>query len=501
MSKMAQTTNQKPNIILIMTDQQRLDTIHALGYDYMITPNLDSLTQGGTVFRQAFCPGATCIATRAAMFTGMYPHNTGVYSFDQWGHHYTWVDDLHKNDYYCVNLGKMHCDPIDSKNGFDERRIVENKAGRFLARHIPMDEWGNFLMDHDITRPVERHKEIPNWMDLYNAITFEYDDRFHSDYYVGNMVCTWLDRWDQFKPLFLQIGFPGPHEPYDPPKKYLDLYKDVDVPKPIYKDGEIDEKPPQHRELRNHFLTTQQEESKIDIAKATDEDVARMRRHYYANITLIDEWIGKILQKLDDKGMLENSIVMFCSDHGDNLGDHKMSYKWLMYDTITNIPLIVKDFRNTDHQTTRISDQQVSLMDVGPTILQYAGVPLPSCLEGHSLKGFLDQEEELENQEYVFSEDNYLIMIRSREYKMVYYIDQTYGELYDLRKDPHELDNLYTNPEYQDIKDHMSRKLLAWISRSCYFNSGYKTNKAADYPTRWPDFPQYTNRLIGFNNA
>lgn len=489
----------KPNIILIMTDQQRADTIRAFGYPYMITPNMDSLVKGGTAFRQAYCPGATCIASRAAMFTGMYPHNTGVYSFDDWSHHYTWVEDLRKNGYYCVNLGKMHCSPTYAENGFDERRAVENEASLFFERHIPQDEWGNFLMDHGIRRPTERHKHVPEWMDLYNAFEFDYEERFHADYYVGNMTCTWLDNWDTFKPLFLQIGFPGPHEPYDPPKRYLDLYRDVQTPEAVYAEGEIEEKPPQHRALRNHFLTTKTAESKIDIEKAAKEDVARMRRHYYANITMIDDWIGKILGKLKEKGMLENSIVIFTSDHGDNLGDHRMSYKWLMYDTITNVPLIIKDFRKADEAQERKTDGLVSLMDIGPTILQYAGAQIPSCMEGKSLKGYLENEEDLPEQEYVFSEDNYLIMIRSRDYKMVYYIDQTYGELYDLRKDPAELKNLFEAKEYEQVRNRLTEQLLAWLSKSCYFNGGYKTKKDMLYDTRWPDNPRYTHRLIGFN--
>lgn len=491
----------RPNIIMIMTDQQRYDTIKELGYNYMITPNMDNLVKGGTTFNQNFCPGATCIASRAAIFTGMYPHNTGVYSFDDWSHQYTWVNDLRENGYHCVNLGKMHTSPMYAENGFDERRVVENEASLLFERHIPQDEWGNFLMDHGIRRPTERHKHVSNWMDLYNAFEFDYDEKFHADRYVGNMACNWINNWDKFKPLFLQIGFTGPHEPYNPPKRYLDLYKDIEVPEAIFAENEIDEKPPQHFELREHFRTTLTAESKIDIAKASKEDISRMRKHYYANISLIDDWIGKILDALDKKGILENSVVIFTSDHGDNIGDHKMSYKWLMYDTITHVPLIVKDFRTTDHETKHIVSDLASSIDIGPTVLDYADVKKPSCLEGRSLMSGIKGTECDEKYNYVFSEDNYLIMMRSKEYKMVYYIDQPYGELYDLTKDKNELINLYNNEEYREVQNNMTKDLLSWISKSCYFNGGYKTNKAPDYTTRWPDYPEYTNRLIGFNKG
>ena len=102
--------SEQPHIILIMTDQQRFDTVGAWGYDHMVTPNHDRLVREGISFRQAYCPGATCVASRAAVFTGMYPHTTGVYSFDHWGNHRNWVQDLADHGYRCVNIGKMHLD-------------------------------------------------------------------------------------------------------------------------------------------------------------------------------------------------------------------------------------------------------------------------------------------------------------------------------------------------------------------------------------------------------
>ncbi|MEE2629042.1 MAG: sulfatase-like hydrolase/transferase, partial [Candidatus Latescibacterota bacterium] len=117
---------ERPNIVLIMTDQQRFDTIGAWGYDHMTTPALDRLVGEGLSFRRAFCPGATCVASRAAIFTGMYPHNTGVYSFDYWADHRNWVQDLNDAGYHCVNMGKMHFSPRDVAGGFHERVIVEN---------------------------------------------------------------------------------------------------------------------------------------------------------------------------------------------------------------------------------------------------------------------------------------------------------------------------------------------------------------------------------------
>ena len=146
----------KPNIILIMTDQQRWDTINASRFHHMITPNIDDLCKGGVNFRTAFAPGATCVASRAAIFTGMYPHNTGVYSFNRWEHQNTWVSDLAQDDYHCVNIGKMHTDPIYSQNGFHERLVVENKCQDFISKGLKEDDWGQFLLANGLKRPLNR---------------------------------------------------------------------------------------------------------------------------------------------------------------------------------------------------------------------------------------------------------------------------------------------------------------------------------------------------------
>ncbi len=127
----------KPNIVLIMTDQQRADTIGEWGMEHMITPALDRMARAGVSFTQAYCPGATCVASRAAMFTGMYPHNTGVYSFDRWADHRSWVHILSENGYRCVNIGKMHFSPRDVDGGFDERVVVENPTNMAHANGRP----------------------------------------------------------------------------------------------------------------------------------------------------------------------------------------------------------------------------------------------------------------------------------------------------------------------------------------------------------------------------
>jgi arylsulfatase A-like enzyme len=468
----------QPNIIFIITDQQRSDTIQATGADWMITPNLDRLAEGAVAFERAFCCAATCIASRSALFTGMYAHNTGVYTFNRWEHHRTWLHDFRDAGYYLTNIGKMH--QRDAQMAFHERFIVENKSSR-----LKYDQWNRYLWISGLDVP-KRIDSIPDWPKQLNAVEWPHDEMYHSDVFTGNAAISFIERWDQRAPLFLQIGFPGPHEPYDPPGRFLELYKDVSMPGRIFEPGELDSKPPEQKQFKTHFEHNNYDNS-IDFTAASRADIDRMRRHYCANMTAIDEKIGQIMAALDAKGMLENAIIVFTSDHGDNLGDHDLPYKWFMYDSVTNIPLMIR----TPRTVGRIDQSLFSQIDIGPTLLELAGIPLPSRLDGRSRLARIEDGDTSDAPETVYAQENHLVMVRTQAHKLVYYIDQPYGELYDLMADPKELRNLYDDPESKSIRGELEARLFAWLAHSTYHNSGYKNHSDPMYRVRTNDMIEY----------
>ncbi len=476
---------ERPNIILIMTDQQRFDTVGAWGHDHMVTPNIDRLAREGVSFRQAYCPGATCVASRAAIFTGMYPHTTGVYTFQPWANHRNWVQDLAEGGYRCVNIGKMHFTPRDVPGGLHERVIVENPTNKNLASGGVDDDWGRFLSLHGIERPNDRNTTDPDWLSKHQGVPWHHEERFHSDVFIGDSAVAWAENYRGSGPFFLQVGFAGPHEPWDPLARHLDMYADADVPPAVTRPGELEEKPPQHLAHLDMHATTGHE-SQIDLRGASDADIARMRRHYYANITTVDEKIGEVIDALDARGYLDNSVVIFCSDHGELLGDHGLAYKWLMYDPITHVPLIV--WRPGEERSRRDVTDLVSLMDLGPTILEAAGVDIPSYMEGRSLRPYLDGEA-IQPREFVFCEDNYQIMMRGTAHKLVYYIGQEEGEFYDLTEDPGELWNRWSDDAYAAVRNELLLRLLDWLATSTYYNSGYKRDRSRTSPMRWSHNP------------
>tara|TARA_R100000027_G_scaffold61554_5_gene53036 strand:- start:53018 stop:54496 length:1479 start_codon:yes stop_codon:yes gene_type:complete len=482
-----------PNIVLIMTDQQRWDTIRAWGHSWMHTPNMDRLARNGVSFRSAYVPAATCVASRAAMFTGMFAHNTGAYSFNNWSHHRNWVQDLSDAGYWCVNIGKMHFQPHFDAPGFDERIVVENPTSPpFICNPSePDDAWGHYLNSHGAKRPLFRNRTDPDWTSKIQAVPWHLDEHLHSDVFIGNSAVGWIknQRYQEKRkhPLFLQIGFTGPHEPYDPLPRHLERYEDAEIPDPIFTDNEFDKKPPQHRAHQENFAN-RPGEGVIPLKDASLEAMRTMRKHYCAKVSTVDEKIGEILDELEAEGILENSIIAFCSDHGDMLGDHRLPYKWLMYEPVTHVPFIVWDARN-DPQGTDVNSM-VSLMDLGPTLLDAAGIKIPRYLEGQSLLPWT-RGESGPSHPFVCAEDNYQTMMREERYKIVLYTGAEYGELYDLDSDPYELDNRWDDPALHGEKCRLLDQHRRWLAESCYKASPFKSRSYQSPPPREPTAPFY----------
>lgn len=488
---------ERPNILFIITDQQRADTIKAWGAEYMQTPNMDLLASRGTSFRQAYCPAATCTPSRAAIFTGMYAHNTGCYSFFDWAHHRTWIQDLNDAGYWCVNQGKMHFQPRDEAGGFHERTIVENPTGVTTWGGHGDDAWGKHLTFHGEKRPVNRHRSEPNWESKFQAVPWHLEEHLHSDVFVGDSAASWIRGYaDEKQPFFLQVGFPGPHEPFDPPERLLKHYAQFDPEPPASFREDLSGKPPQHTAHRQRFEECDHE-ARLRVADMTKEDYQKTWRHYMAKITLVDEQIGKVLDALRERGVLENTVVVFTSDHGESLGEHGLPYKWIMHDPVVRVPLIISDFREEKNATE--CDDLVSLIDLGPTILEYCDLPKPTRLEGQSLIPAM-QGEDYARRSQVYCEDSYMIMCRSERYKLVYYIGQELGEFYDLEADPSEVNNLWNDPAAADQLNAMKLTLLEWLASSNYHNYGYKCRRSEtnpQYGVRWPRPEESDFYLLG----
>jgi arylsulfatase len=470
----------RPNLILIITDQQRYDTIRQLGFEWMDTPHLDRLVREGVSFTGCHVTAASCAPARASLFKGYYPHTTGILkNADRWRH--SWVESLQQAGYHCTNIGKMHTWPFETELGFDERYVVENKD-RYLEGRYYFDEWDKALRFRGLVKQQrEQYRQLPDYRDRIGAFEWNLPEDTHPDMFVGEMATWWIDSYPRTQPLFLQIGFPGPHPPYDPIPRYAQPYLRKDLPLLEVTAEELNQQPPPFQELRRHNHEIDHD-SVVLPPSPTHEQRHRQRAYYLANVTMIDQKVGQILEALERNGYLENSIVVFTSDHGDCLTDHGHSQKWTMYDQITHVPLIVY---GPERFSARQMDGLCQQMDLGPTLLELAGVPVPETFEAETLLPAL-QGDEWTGREYVFAEQardgilthaEYMTMVRSRDWKLVHFLGESYGQLFDLQRDPDERNDLWDRPEAAAKRSELHDVLLQWRIRSQY--------QTADWCQEW----------------
>jgi arylsulfatase len=475
--------DERPHIIFIITDQQRFDTIRALGADYVDTPNLDRLVTEGVTFTNCHVTAASCAPSRASLFTGYYPHTTGILkNADAWNH--SWIESLQSGGYRTINVGKMHTYPYHTPLGFEERYVVENKD-RYLEERYYFDEWDKALRARGIVKQQrEFYRQRPDYDACLGAFTWDLPEDTHPDHFVGDMATHWIRTKpkDEERPLFMEIGFPGPHPPYDPTPEMAQKYMDREFPLQPVTQEELEGQPEAYKRMRVHNSEVDHD-SVVHLLDPTEEQRHRQRAYYMANVEMIDRKVGEILEALEEKGYLENAVVIFTSDHGDCLTDHGHSQKWTMYDTITRMPLIA--WAPGRFKGDRRVDGLCQQMDIGPAILELAGVDVPETMEAESLLPAL-QGEAWTPREVVFAEHgrdgilqetDFMTMVRTDDWKLVHFVDWPDGQLFDLAADPQETVNLWDDTAAAEKKQELLGMLRDWRIRSDVTTAGW----AADF--------------------
>ena len=459
----------RPNLIVIMSDEQRWDTIGADGCPWMVTPHLDRLAREGVVFSNAYCASPVCVGSRAAFHYGLYPPGAAIYTNgDRWDGSREWMWSLRQSGYYCAAIGKNHYVPFESRAcAWHERVIVENKNGVRTFK----DDWDRFLEPRGIPRPVKRYERIGRreFRERFGAHTWEWEPETHSDFFVGSRAVEWLKKYKRREPFLLWVGFPGPHTPIDPVKKYADLYLPRRLPQAVGSREELDRKPWEQRKQFEYWHIDDNDDG-IWLSDATAEKIARLRGHYYGNITMIDDKIGEMLAALEQKGVLDNTIVVFTSDHGNMLVDHALFVKWSAYEASIRVPLLVWYRRAFPggRRTARLTQT----FDVVPALLMEAQAPIPEGRHWQSCARFLRAQGDPEPEpKYVFAMvgqsqqcPSTFAVVRSRHFKYVYYYDSESRELYDLRNDPNELVNLASDKKYEATRAEYEEVRRRWVA-------------------------------------
>lgn len=438
---------QKPNIILIMTDQQRFD---AVGYanPAVITPNLDALANDGVRFCNAYSSTPSSTPARAGLLTGQSPWKHGMLGYGQQAEHYPneMPQLLHDAGYQTIGVGKMHWHPQRNHRGFAV--LLLDESGRVESPGFQSDYRKWFAQQAPTLNPDATGID---WND-HAAAVYALPEKLHPTYWTGQTAIEQIKKSTTDKPLFLKVSFARPHSPYDPPKRFFDMYANAKIPAPAT--GGWDS-------------TYKDRKGAADAAFADlgDEYAINSRRHYYASVTFIDEQIGQVIQALKDKGLYENSIIIFTTDHGDMLGDHYHWRKTYAYEGSTHIPFIVKYPKGMKAKVKPGSQMEipVELRDVLPTFLDAAKAPIPTEVDGESLldpirnkKAPWRQYIDLEHAT-CYEAANYWTALTDGKMKYIWFFDGR-EQLFDLKKDRYECNDLSKSEAHQ-------KQLATWRAR------------------------------------
>ncbi|MFI3207205.1 MAG: sulfatase-like hydrolase/transferase [Clostridia bacterium] len=424
----------KPNILFIMTDQQRFDTF-TMNNPVVKTPNFDALIKDSVFFKNARCSNPSCTPSRAAIMTGKMPSECQCPSFITYlpKEETTYMKRLHDAGYHTAVIGKQHFSKSEIDRGFDEDYTLEGGEGH-------TNIFAEYLNENGIDRRTSY---------IHNTISggeWVVDLKYHIDDFVGEKAKEWVGKQeaDSDKPWFFTMSFPGPHHPYDlEGTKYADMYDldDMTIPDSSYDD--LAQKPPQYKGMNGY--------AKIYMKDFTEEQFKKSKRSYYANITMIDEKIGDVVKILKDKGLYDNTLIYFTADHGDFMGDYGLVEKLqCLQDSLMRVPLFfkppVKDFEGY-----QVEDEVLNI-DIASTCLNIAGVEVPEELSNYAYNGYWDKNFEIKKRSYIYMEARDIRGVLIDGVKVVSYLERDYGEIYDIKKDPKEINNLWNEPEYQEIK-------------------------------------------------
>ena len=444
----------KPNILCIMSDEHTWNVLGCCRNPVVKTPNLDRIAKNGIVFENCYTPSPLCVPARLAFTAGQYISRCGA-----WQNNSELPSDdypslyrlLGEQGYECALGGKMHFSH-DRRYGFDVDLNPKFNSGRKNEGHVRVD------INSEPYKKME-NKLSPRFGEFKvsnDSFILNHDRKVTQicgDYIKG--------RKKDDKPFFVLAGYLAPHFPIIIPEEF-DTYRDL-IPMPVIPENHIESLPFHYKVMRRAF----------GMENVPDEIVKKGRELYYGFVTWLDNEIGKLLSALDDSESADNTVIVYTTDHGENMGEHGMWWKNNMYDTSVKIPCIVS-FPDKYKSGTRINEV-CSLIDLSNTIAEIGGAKAPVSWNGNSLMGLIEGKNDDWSNIAVSEYYGHNIaaghcMIRRGKYKYVYFnaINDEYPaarQLFDLEADPGEFDDLSSQNAYSALMDELHCLLVKEIGR------------------------------------
>ncbi len=470
----------RPNVLLITSDQLRYDALACYGrwaapwgLSHVIqTPNLSRLAKEGVIFAQAFSPNPLCVPARASITSGSYPHRCLVGSKAK-----RIADDQPKlaqlfadAGYATYAIGKLHYYPYAppgsprTLHGFQYAELHEE--GRIVKKYDPTGQADGLEDYHDYLKSV-------GWTGYGRAHGLGNNDihpahlplpaEHHEEAWVASRAIAAMERHrreNPYRPFFMWSSFSKPHSPYDPPAPYNHMYDPREIPPPA---GDWDDE----RLLEGRDVELRSRRRVYGWDRYSEQAIQTVRALYAGMVSFHDVMVGQLLDWLEDRSLLEETILVYTSDHGDLLGDFGRFFKRCMFDGAVRIPMIWRLPGQGVPGHSGARDQMVGLQDILPTLCGLTGLDLPRPVDGMDLTPCLQDPGAPGRDEFVaYSADRRMgghkAMLRTREWKYVYGELGGTEELYDVRRAEGELVNLAGNPRYTSLKATLRERLIAW---------------------------------------
>ncbi len=430
----------KPNILFLFADDQRFDTINAINNPDVITPNLDKLVKRGTTFTHAHIPcgtsGAVCMPSRAMLHTGRTLFHLQSEGQQIPCEHITLGETLKQNGYNAFGTGKWH-------NGTDSytRSFSDGKSVFFGGM---WDHWNvpacNYNKDGIYPTSKTCIGAFSSNETCDNHVEYMEFGRHSTDIFAGRATDFLDSRKEGDDPFFLYVSFMAPHDPRTMPQKYIDMYDDVKIklPENFMEEHTFDFG---IRSLRDELLAPY---------PRTEQNTLRHIKEYYAMITHIDEKVGEIMDKLEACGELENTIVVYSGDNGLALGKHGLFGKQNHYEHSIRVPLI---FAGPNIPQNEQRDTYVYLLDIYPTLCELTGIEPPKSVEGISMLGAIKDKDVKVRQDLFFAYCDNMRSVKTQSHKLIEYRTEglSKSQLFDLTRDPNELNDIYEDESNGEI--------------------------------------------------
>ncbi|MGF1452480.1 MAG: sulfatase-like hydrolase/transferase [Opitutales bacterium] len=448
----------RPNLLLITADHWFGKLLSCAGHPVIHTPTLDSLAAGGVRYPNAYSECPVCMPARKTLLTGIAPETHGVINNgrnEKVDDELTLAKTLGNAGYQTVCVGKMHQSPQRWRVGFDE--VFTDEEGRSNP-----DDYETYLADHGATG---LHYAGGMSNNEYAWRPWHLEERLHVTNWATETMCRQIKRRDPMRPSFWYLSYTHPHPPLTPLQSYLDILRDVPIDDPVYADWC----------------------QRPELSEAEQRRVRDIRRAFYALCQHIDHQIRVVIGTLSGHGLLDNTMILFSSDHGDMLGDHGMWAKRRFFENAANVPMILSG--PPKHPKTArpgtVDERPVGWTDIMPTLLDFAGVEKPSHCDGVSMVAETPREELFG----IMGQD--WRMLRRGPWKYVFEIQGGTHYLFNVEADRDDLHNLAHLPDHADLLADMQQRLIAHMpdwDREKYVRDGRLTGSSHRTPPEGSEF-------------